>query len=120
MPYTDFPSGIETLSAKEVKQLVAGGAITQLSNRNALPIVVASGDWSTQSGGPFDGWRYADLVHGRTSASIVTAESFKGADNYVHRMSGINDGQQIQNNTTLRVWIRDTVTYTIIFLVSYA
>ncbi len=112
--------GVQYYTKAEIDQILTGGFVAALTNRNAMPLVVVPGDWNAQSGGDLDGWNYADLVHNRTTASLVVAVAFIGSDSYIHICDGSNDVQAVQNNTTLRLWLRDAPTYNLLCLLVYA
>ena len=111
-------SGILYYTKAEIDQFFTAGFVASLANRNATIVAVASASWNLQSGGNFDGWYYADVVHPSSPLAYIAA--FTGADAYINVCSGINDFQQQQNTTTVRIWLKEAPSYYISCLVVYA
>jgi len=118
MPFIDYPSGLECYSRADIDQFFAGGAVTQISNRNAIPVKVASGSWTqeTTAGHRAEDWYYADVAHGR-GAQIAYVEAMKGADAWILPMA--QSYQQEQDTNTVRIWIPQEPTYDVLCLVVY-
>ena len=120
MPFNEFPSNLRCYTAKEIDQMFAGGAMTQLASRNAMSYLIASGSWTQEATGGHRalGWYYADITHGRTSAGIVTVIAFEGLDGWIYPVG--QSYQQKQDAETLRLWIPDEPAYDILALLVYA
>lgn len=120
MPFKVPVLNLWTYTKAEIDQMMTGGFGASLANRNAMPIVVASGSWTLQSGGDQDGWYWADVTHGRATASIAYVACLKGADNLIFISDGINIVQREQSTTAIRIWLQDEPSYNLLCLVVYA
>lgn len=111
--------GILHYTKAEIDQMSTGGYMAGLSQKNAVPVVILSTDWTLQSGGDLDGWYYADALHNRTNAALAVVSHFKGADEFIHVCAGINDVQKTQSSSTVRLWLQEAPSYDLLCLVVY-
>ena len=112
--------GILYYTKAEIDQLMTGGFVASLANRNALPIVIQAGSWTQQSGGDQDGWYYADCVHGRTTPFAYIASVVGHDDTVIEIVDGTNFIQRIQSSSTIRLWLYEEPAYDLLCLVVYA
>lgn len=112
-------NGILFYTKAEIDQQQTGGSGASVSKRNARAVVIPSTAWNLQSGGDLDGWSYADVIHGPPVIFGYIA-ALKGADNLIHVCDGTNEVQTEQSSTTIRIWLRDAPSYSLLCLVVYA
>jgi len=112
--------GIQYYTKAEIDQLLTGGYVGSLANRNALPVVIEAGSWAQQSGGTQDGWYYADAVHGRTTPFAMIAAVIGHDDTVLEVTDGTNFIQRKQSSTTIRLWLFEEPAYDLLCLVVYA